>query len=175
MLTSEAPVTQPNNISGMLAPQTGFTASVIPQESRVATTDVLGNPLLQSGPPAIFASQVTQFTAQEARPIAPTNPQTTQPNLLSQSGLQAPPMEVTACTSSLTPVKAVSSKDKFETKSTVWADTLSRGLVNLNISGCKCLVFLTQYLVVSQFQWADTLSRGLHQYLVVSQFQCAVY
>ncbi|XP_006364669.1 clathrin interactor EPSIN 2 [Solanum tuberosum] len=28
-------------------------------------------------------------------------------------------------------------KDKFETKSTVWADTLSRGLVNLNISGSK--------------------------------------
>ncbi|KAK4341730.1 hypothetical protein RND71_040231 [Anisodus tanguticus] len=27
--------------------------------------------------------------------------------------------------------------DKFETKSTVWADTLSRGLVNLNISGSK--------------------------------------
>ncbi|KAL4312203.1 hypothetical protein GQ457_01G034540 [Hibiscus cannabinus] len=29
------------------------------------------------------------------------------------------------------------SKDKFETKSAVWADTLSRGLVNLNISGPK--------------------------------------
>ncbi|XP_015583026.2 clathrin interactor EPSIN 3 isoform X1 [Ricinus communis] len=29
------------------------------------------------------------------------------------------------------------SKEKFETKSTVWADTLSRGLVNLNISGPK--------------------------------------
>ncbi|XP_004489132.1 clathrin interactor EPSIN 2 [Cicer arietinum] len=28
-------------------------------------------------------------------------------------------------------------KDKFATKSTVWADTLSRGLVNLNISGPK--------------------------------------
>uniref|UniRef100_A0A7N0RC99 ENTH domain-containing protein n=1 Tax=Kalanchoe fedtschenkoi TaxID=63787 RepID=A0A7N0RC99_KALFE len=28
-------------------------------------------------------------------------------------------------------------KNKFETKSTVWADTLSRGLVNLNISGSK--------------------------------------
>ncbi|XP_030507992.2 clathrin interactor EPSIN 2 isoform X1 [Cannabis sativa] len=28
-------------------------------------------------------------------------------------------------------------KDKFETKSTVWTDTLSRGLVNLNISGPK--------------------------------------
>ncbi|KAJ8497623.1 hypothetical protein OPV22_008175 [Ensete ventricosum] len=130
ILTSEAPATQPNNITGMLAPQTGFTASVIPQESWVAT-----NP--QSGPPAIFASQATQFTAQEARPIAPTNPQTTQLNLLSQSGLQSPPMEVTASTSSLTPVKAVPSNDKFETKSTVWADTLSRGLVNLNISGSK--------------------------------------
>ncbi|GMI64399.1 EPSIN2 [Hibiscus trionum] len=29
------------------------------------------------------------------------------------------------------------SKDKFETKSAVWADTLNRGLVNLNISGPK--------------------------------------
>ncbi|KAL9316901.1 hypothetical protein ACSQ67_013418 [Phaseolus vulgaris] len=34
-------------------------------------------------------------------------------------------------------VSQPSSKDKFETKSTVWADTLSRGLVNLNISGPK--------------------------------------
>lgn len=30
---------------------------------------------------------------------------------------------------------------KFETKSTVWADTLTRGLVNLNIAGCKLLYF----------------------------------
>ncbi|OIW06859.1 hypothetical protein TanjilG_18241 [Lupinus angustifolius] len=30
-----------------------------------------------------------------------------------------------------------SSNNKFETKSTVWNDTLSRGLVNLNISGAK--------------------------------------
>ncbi|OVA11382.1 Epsin domain [Macleaya cordata] len=35
------------------------------------------------------------------------------------------------------PAKPQPSKDKFETKSTVWADTLSRGLVNLNISGPK--------------------------------------
>lgn len=34
------------------------------------------------------------------------------------------------------------SKDKFETKSTVWADTLSRGLVNLNISGRECSYLL---------------------------------
>jgi epsin len=38
------------------------------------------------------------------------------------------------------------SKDKFETKSTVWADTLSRGLVNLNISGREYI----QYLKVIQ-------------------------
>eukprot|EP00268_Persea_americana_P035906 TRINITY_DN353_c1_g2_i4.p1 TRINITY_DN353_c1_g2~~TRINITY_DN353_c1_g2_i4.p1 ORF type:complete len:536 (-),score=138.33 TRINITY_DN353_c1_g2_i4:486-1901(-) len=35
------------------------------------------------------------------------------------------------------PAKAQIPKDKFETKSTVWADTLNRGLVNLNISGPK--------------------------------------
>jgi epsin len=34
------------------------------------------------------------------------------------------------------------SKDKFETKSTVWADTLSRGLVNLNISGREYIQYL---------------------------------
>lgn len=46
------------------------------------------------------------------------------------------------------------SKDKFETKSTVWADTLSRGLVNLNISGRECqtlsscfdIVFISSHL-----------------------------
>jgi epsin len=34
---------------------------------------------------------------------------------------------------------------KFETRSSVWADTLSRGLVNLNISGRKCF-FLVLHL-----------------------------
>lgn len=36
-------------------------------------------------------------------------------------------------------------KDKFETKSAVWADTLSRGLVNLNISGRECFLSLFFY------------------------------
>lgn len=71
-------------------------------------------------------------------------------NFLSQSGSSAPasvhtgPLSpqvgssipvVSQTTVSLT--AAQPAKDKFETKSTVWADTLSRGLVNLNISGCK--------------------------------------
>ena len=44
------------------------------------------------------------------------------------------------------------SNAKFETKSTVWADTLSRGLVNLNISGRKCLDLPPQtHLLTFQF------------------------
>ncbi|KAG1359762.1 clathrin interactor EPSIN 2 [Cocos nucifera] len=56
----------------------------------------------------------------------------------SQSGLSGPPFPLgAASTSALPPAKTQPSKEKFETKSTVWADTLSRGLVNLNISGPK--------------------------------------
>lgn len=42
---------------------------------------------------------------------------------------------------SSTGVAPQSSNDKFETKSGIWADTLSRGLVNLNISGRKYHIF----------------------------------
>ena len=44
-------------------------------------------------------------------------------------------------------VSQSSSKDKFETKSTVWADTLSRGLVNLNISGRECYAYIPSQTV----------------------------
>ena len=44
-------------------------------------------------------------------------------------------------------VSQPSSKDKFETKSTVWADTLSRGLVNLNISGRECCAYIPYHTV----------------------------
>ncbi|XP_047979126.1 clathrin interactor EPSIN 2 isoform X2 [Salvia hispanica] len=67
----------------------------------------------------------------------------TNQNFLSHMGSQAPqaqsntlvaPVSVTQASTG----SAVAPKpDKFETKSTVWADTLSRGLVNLNISGSK--------------------------------------
>ncbi|RWR96651.1 clathrin interactor EPSIN 2-like protein [Cinnamomum micranthum f. kanehirae] len=57
-------------------------------------------------------------------------------NILPQSGPATP----TASQGALVPIPTVKHqppKDKFEPKSTVWADTLSRGLVNLNISGPK--------------------------------------
>lgn len=57
---------------------------------------------------------------------------TSQPALTASSGALA-----------LVPQQQQPSKEKFETKSTVWTDTLSRGLVNLNISGCE--LFLSIY------------------------------
>ncbi|XP_073046633.1 clathrin interactor EPSIN 3-like isoform X3 [Primulina eburnea] len=48
-----------------------------------------------------------------------------------------PSMPSTPASRGFSAVVPQPSKDKFETKSTVWADTLSRGLVNLNISGSK--------------------------------------
>ncbi|KAG8644282.1 hypothetical protein MANES_11G114800v8 [Manihot esculenta] len=59
-------------------------------------------------------------------------------NLFSQ-GSNTPMASQPALPSSTGSLAIVSqpSKEKFETKSTVWADTLNRGLVNLNISGPK--------------------------------------
>ncbi|XP_042007092.1 clathrin interactor EPSIN 2-like isoform X1 [Salvia splendens] len=70
----------------------------------------------------------------------------TNQNFLSQSGSEAPqaqssslvaPVSVTQASTGSSAVAPKPSAEKFETKSTVWADTLSRGLVNLNISGSK--------------------------------------
>ncbi|XP_023741696.1 clathrin interactor EPSIN 2 isoform X2 [Lactuca sativa] len=49
---------------------------------------------------------------------------------------QQPPA-LTTSTGALALVPQQPTDKKFETKSTVWADTLNRGLVNLNISGAK--------------------------------------
>ncbi|XP_031404659.1 clathrin interactor EPSIN 2-like [Punica granatum] len=54
-----------------------------------------------------------------------------------QTGLMASQSNVSSSPGPLALVPQQPNKDKFETKSTVWADTLSRGLVNLNISGSK--------------------------------------
>jgi len=61
------------------------------------------------------------------------------------------------------PLVSQPSKDKFETKSTVWADTLSRGLVNLNISGRECLDLPPQTPLLT-FQFPHILVRMLILY-----------
>lgn len=57
---------------------------------------------------------------------------------------QVPAPNASTYAVSATPHSLVSqpSKDKLKQKSTVWADTLSRGLVNLNISGRECLYLI---------------------------------
>lgn len=77
--------------------------------------------------------------------------------IASQTGHQAPqvqssglmaPVSINQASTGSSAIVPKSSTDKFETKSTVWADTLSRGLVDLNISGCKFSHFhiLVEYI-----------------------------
>ncbi|TYI91787.1 hypothetical protein E1A91_D02G018600v1 [Gossypium mustelinum] len=56
--------------------------------------------------------------------------------LISEPGSK-PAQTVTPTSTGALAIVPQPSKDKFELKSAVWADTLSRGLVNLNISGPK--------------------------------------
>ncbi|KAH7691481.1 epsin protein [Dioscorea alata] len=86
------------------------------------------NALPQSGLSTSSVSQVGQ-------PQGSSSLQTTYSNPFPQSSPLA--SEVVPYSSAGAPVKSHPAKEKFETKSTVWADTLSRGLVDLNISGAK--------------------------------------
>lgn len=136
-----------NNVPGMLPPEAGTAAlipSQVPQPAAPTTIQTTHSNLLhQSGPPAPLASQAVPISAQAAQPTATNLQAGPHVNLLSQSGLSGPSYPLgAASTSALPPAKAQPSKEKFETKSTVWADTLSRGLVNLNISGRKFLILL---------------------------------
>lgn len=83
---------------------------------------------------------VPQFAAvpsPAAQPFGSTNIQTDEKGFLSQQpGLSSLPTQ-RASTAISGPSSVKQSNDTFETKSSVWADTLNRGLVNLNISGSK--------------------------------------
>ncbi|XP_026665489.2 clathrin interactor EPSIN 2-like [Phoenix dactylifera] len=124
-----------SNVPGMLPPEAGIAAFVPSQVTQPAAPANIqtthSNLLPQSGPPAPVAAQAAQPTA--------TNIQAgPHMNLLSQSGILGSPYPLgAASTSALPPARTQPLKEKFETKSTVWADTLNRGLVNLNISGPK--------------------------------------
>ncbi|XP_059302868.1 clathrin interactor EPSIN 2 isoform X2 [Lycium ferocissimum] len=91
-----------------------------------------------------IGSVSTQMGLSPAGPSILTHPATashipTQMNLpYSQnqtSNVSMPPQSAPVSTALISSNQPAN--DKFETKSTVWADTLSRGLVNLNISGSK--------------------------------------
>lgn len=112
--------------------QTGF-GGPTPQPAQ-QSTNYYGNYLQQQQAQAA-PSMVLQPT-----PVGPTQ-QYNNSNFLSHSGhgsfiSTAPPQPTVPASTALALVPQPT-KDKFETKSTIWADTLNRGLVNLNISGPK--------------------------------------
>ncbi|XP_068664777.1 clathrin interactor EPSIN 2-like isoform X2 [Aristolochia californica] len=108
----------PPSLNGPFGSATPFGSSAPPQAPMgqlpsipLAASYAPSDPTSQFGPRTVMASH--------APTPAPTTPVSQQ------------------LSSSQQPSTIQQSKDKFETKSTVWADTLSRGLVNLNISGPK--------------------------------------
>ncbi|CAI0541239.1 unnamed protein product [Linum tenue] len=131
--------TQYNN--GNFLPQPGY--GVAPQQMPAGPSGQLSNGNMFHNPntTSSMPSQVPSFTpsAHQNTDVlgglfgqgssTPVPPQPVGQTLASQPSLSS-------STGALVPVQQPS-KDKFETKSTVWADTLNRGLVNLNISGSK--------------------------------------
>ncbi|XP_074584843.1 clathrin interactor EPSIN 3-like isoform X2 [Curcuma longa] len=101
--------------------------NIFSQDPPAAPTNAQGNLMSHSSIPSQFASQTT----------TPVNNLTNQWNTFLQPGQQTQPTMDLAPALVVPPVKDAASKEKFEAKSRVWADTLSRGLVNLDISGPK--------------------------------------
>lgn len=142
--------------SGQLVPHSNFLAQM-PQSGQPAP--IAGFPSQMGSSPQQNPNSYGNYNPQlgSATPVATQmSTQQNSMNFLPQLGSAAPVSSQTSSqspqfqsTTSLVsqPVLSVSTgsaaaapqpaKDKFETKSTVWADTLSRGLVNLNISGRK--------------------------------------
>ncbi|KAK1266620.1 Clathrin interactor EPSIN 3 [Acorus gramineus] len=135
----------PLAVTNIQLPQT--TPQVFPSQMPAPQPngDILGNILPQSGPSG-FVAQASQPVApmsmQQSHPVAPVGLQPTYSQAalpdLQQSGLSAPASsQASLSVPNDQPWKTQPSNDKFKTKSTVWADTLNRGLVDLNISGPK--------------------------------------
>ncbi|RZC63486.1 hypothetical protein C5167_025275 [Papaver somniferum] len=131
------------NIPGHFPPQSGYGAPVASHGGFNAPS----GPHMQSGVPAnIFPAQsaygapvASQGGFSAPNGSAPQQNTNAMGSYYQQTG-PTPPATSQATTLSIPtvqPAKPQQKDSKFETKSTVWADTLSRGLVNLNISGPK--------------------------------------
>ncbi|KAM3337497.1 clathrin interactor EPSIN 2 isoform X1 [Capsicum galapagoense] len=92
----------------------------------LGSTAPFGNQLGQTSAGQPYLSQPTAASHMPSQMLQSSQTQTSNALVLTQT---------TPASTAL--VGTQPAKDKFETKSTVWADTLSRGLVNLNISGSK--------------------------------------
>ncbi|WJX75083.1 hypothetical protein P8452_58651 [Trifolium repens] len=115
-MTPQAPTAQQSQITNFPHHGGPTASSPTDQASQLNNQSFFG----QQGNAAPFSSSYTQqVPAPSASPYAVS---------MTSNALVAQPSNA---------LVSQPSKDKFETKSTVWADTLSRGLVNLNISGPK--------------------------------------
>ncbi|CAA6655248.1 unnamed protein product [Spirodela intermedia] len=120
--------------SGFL-PQTGLPSGINSLQSPYAFSPqgfTAAAPVPQSFPQSHFSQQGQSVPVATQATPAPTAT-FFHGGVLSSVGASQPD----ALVQTVPPAKSVQSKDKFETKSTVWADTLNRGLVDLNISGPK--------------------------------------
>lgn len=132
----------------LVAPQTGFPPPTAQFSEPIAANTGSFHPQLGSTAPA--PAPITNFGSfpppygggtliPQSGSLAPVSSQVHTPAApvpQHNGDGQVGPSNPIASTGSLALVPQ-QPKDKFETKSTVWADTLSRGLVNLNISGPK--------------------------------------
>ncbi|KAL8098167.1 hypothetical protein AgCh_031078 [Apium graveolens] len=129
--------------SQMGTPQTSTFAA--PSQPSLPGANIYGNPghLFGSTAPAPAPAHQPMRPQSFGGTPANYNQMNSQYGIQMTSQMQQAGMS-TATTSVLAPPATDSlaiisqpANDKFETKSTVWADTLNRGLVNLNISGSK--------------------------------------
>ncbi|KAJ0970490.1 hypothetical protein J5N97_023367 [Dioscorea zingiberensis] len=129
ILDALLPPMGPSTVTSSLPPQpAGPTHMQTAQMSLPAQTEMS----------ASLAPQSVQFPLQVPQPRAPSSIQTAPPGLVPQTSSTAASYDPLAAFTTAGPsIKTQPSMEKFEPKSTVWADTLSRGLVNLNISGPK--------------------------------------
>ncbi|XP_076933950.1 clathrin interactor EPSIN 3-like [Bidens hawaiensis] len=132
--------TFPGQQAGQPMPQPGFPPQGGQYMSQPGFPPQGGQYMSQPGYPSQMGAGYPGSNGQPAyqgssTPVAPVASQpTTTSSLYQQPPVQSGPA-LNASTGAL--VLASQEPAKFETKSTVWADTLNRGLVNLNIAGSK--------------------------------------
>jgi epsin len=128
-----ASVTGNNSLPGVPS-QNGAPSYIPPQPSHLAAP-ANQYPSHQSFLPqtAAAAPQAAPISRVASQPFVAPNSMSSGGNIPLQSSSSAPPETFMSAlqVSQTEPVK------KFEPKSTVWSDTLTRGLVDFNISGCK--------------------------------------
>ncbi|CAN1732060.1 Clathrin interactor EPSIN 2 [Linum perenne] len=138
MQNPPGPATQFSN--GYLLQQSGYGAPVahqIPQQMVAGPSGQLNNGNMFPNRSSTSSMYPQVASLGSPVPNAQQNPDVLGGLFAQGTSTSVAPQPSLSCTTgALVPV-VQPSKEKFETKSTVWADTLNRGLVNLNISGPK--------------------------------------